>query len=160
MELDFLAYNKGAIPTIAKWYFEEWCYLMKENSLDEVKQNLHIYLNTDKIPLIILAKRGEEVLGVAQLKFREMDIYPEKEHWLGGVYVAKEHRGNRIAEKIILEVIRIAKKLGVHKLHLQTEDLSGGLYSRLGWEPIEQVNYRGNNVLVMEKTTDGVSPNE
>ena len=157
MELDFLANNKTTIPTIAKWYFEEWGYLMKENSLDEVEQNLHAYLNSDKIPLIILAKEGEVVLGVAQLKFHEMDIYPEKEHWLGGVYVANEYRGNKIAEKIILEVISTAKKLGVHKLHLQTEDLSGGLYSRLGWEPIEQVNYRGNNVLVMEKTIAGQS---
>lgn len=155
MELDFLANNKSAVPTIAKWYFEEWGYLMPENSLDEVEQNLRAYLNTDRIPLMILAKRGEEVLGVAQLKFYEMDIYPEKEHWLGGVYVAKKHRGNRIAERIILEVITVARKLGVPKLHLQTEDLSGGLYRRLGWEPIEQVNYRGNNVLVMEKTIAG-----
>jgi len=152
MELDFLANNKNAVSTIAKWYFEEWSYLMKENSIDEVEQNLQAYLNTDQIPLMILAKRGAEVLGVAQLKFREMDIYPEKEHWLGGVYVSKEYRGNRIAEKIILEVISIAQKLGVHTLYLQTEDLSGGLYRRLGWKPIEQVNYRGNDVLVMEKT--------
>ena len=152
MELEYLANNKSAIPTLAKWYFEEWGHLLEENSLDKEIQNLHLYLNTDKIPLIILAIKDQKILGAAQLKFREMDIYPDKEHWLGGVYVSKQHRGNGIAKIIISEAITKAKKLGVHKLYLQTEHLSGGLYSRLGWETIEQVYYRGTNVLVMEKT--------
>lgn len=151
MELSFLANNKDTIPIIAQWYFDEWGYLTEENSIAKVKQNLHAYLNIDKIPLMIIAKSGKEILGTAQLKYREMSIYPEKEHWLGGVYVSKDHRGKRIAENIILEIISNAKKFGVHKLYLQTENLSGGLYSRMGWKPIEQVNYRGNNVLVMEK---------
>lgn len=150
MELEFLADNEKAIPIVAKWYYEEWGYLTEGNTLDKVKEKLSSYLNTDRIPLIILAVEKGEILGVAQLKYREMDIYPEKEHWLGGVYVSKYHRGNRIAEQIIHRVISVAKKLEVHKLYLQTEDLSGGLYCRLGWQPIEQVNYRGLDVLVME----------
>lgn len=79
-----------------------------------------------------------------------MDIYPEKEHWLGGVYVSQNHRGNKIAEQIIHKVVTVAKNLNVHKLHVQTQHLGGGLYRHLGWRPIEQVNYRGMNVLVME----------
>lgn len=150
MELVFLADNEEAIPVVAKWYFEEWGYLRKRSTLNKVTEELHSYLNTDKIPLIVLAIEGNKILGAAQLKYREMDIYPEKEHWLGGVYVSKYHRGNKIAEHIIHKVISVAKKLKVHKLYLQTEDLSGGLYCRLGWQPIEQVNYRGLDVLVME----------
>ncbi|MDB2356031.1 hypothetical protein N9V89_02245 [Pseudoalteromonas sp.] len=36
-------------------------------------------------------------------------------------------------------------------IHLQTEKLDGGLYKQLGWQPIEQVNNRGVEVLVMSK---------
>lgn len=151
MEMDFLANNIDTIPVIAKWYFDEWGYLPEENTIEKVKKNLQVYLNTDKIPLMIVAKNEKEILGTAQLKYREMSIYPEKEHWLGGVYVSKNHRGKRIAERIILEIIFNAKKLGVHKLYLQTENISGGLYRRMDWKPVEHVNYRGNNVLVMEK---------
>ena len=150
MELVFLANNENAISIIANWYFEEWGHLEKSNSVDRYTEKLQSYLNTDKIPLIVLAVEGQEILGVAQLKYREMDIYPEKEHWLGGVYVSREHRGKKIAEKIVRKVISIALTLDVHDLYLQTEDLSGGLYARLGWRPIEQVNYRGINVLVMK----------
>ena len=150
MELKFLAHNKKAIPILANWYFDEWGHLEKGNTLDKVTEKLHGYLNTDKIPLIVLAVEGGEILGAAQLKYREMDIYPEKEHWLGGVYVSKKYRGNKVAENVIGKVVSVAKELNVYKLYLQTEDLSGGLYSRLGWRPLEQVNYRGLDVLVME----------
>ena len=151
MELEYLANNKKAIPILANWYFEEWGHLEKGNTLDKVTEKLHSYLNTDKVPLIILAIEEKEILGAAQLKYREMDIYPDKEHWLGGVYVSKKHRGNKIAEQVIHKVVSIATKLMVYKIYLQTEDLSGGMYCRLGWQPIEQVNYRGLDVLVMEK---------
>ncbi len=150
MELKYLAdNNKKAIPILAKWYFDEWGHLGEGNSFDKVTEKLHGYLNTDKIPLIVLAVEGSEILGAVQLKYREMDIYPEKEHWLGGVYVSEQHRGNKIAEKIIGKVVSVAKLLNVDKLYLQTEDLSGGLYRRLDWQPLERVNYRGVDVLVM-----------
>lgn len=151
MNFEHLADNKNLIPTIAKWYYEEWGYLSKEKTLDKEIENLQAYLNKDKIPLILLAIENGELLGAAQLKYQEMSIYPEKTRWLGGVYVSKEHRGKGIAKQLILEVIVKAKKLNVNTLYLQTEDLSGGLYLQMGWVPIEQVNYRGIDVLVMEK---------
>jgi GNAT superfamily N-acetyltransferase len=150
MEFEYLAENTNAIPTLANWYFNEWGHIEKGNTLDNVIKKLHGYLHVNEIPLIIMAINEGEILGAAQLKYREMDIYPEREHWLGGVYVSKKHRGNNIAEKIILKVISDAKKLNVKTLYLQTEDKSGGLYQHLGWHPIEQVNYRGIDVLVME----------
>ena len=150
MELEYLADNEKVIPILAGWYFDEWGHLEKGNTLDKVTEKLHAYLNTDKIPLIVLAIEGDKILGAAQLKYREMDIYPEKEHWLGGVYVSPKYRGHKIAEKIVGKIISVAKKLSVYKLYLQTEALSGGLYRRLGWKPLEQVNYRGLDVLVME----------
>ena len=93
MELKYLADKKEVIPLLAQWYFDEWGYIEKGNTLNKVTEKLYDYLNTDKIPLIVVAVEGAEVLGAAQLKYREMDIYPEKEHWLGGVYVSKKHRG-------------------------------------------------------------------
>ncbi len=150
MRLEYLADNKQAIPILANWYFDEWGHLEKGNTFDKVTEKLQGYLNTDKIPLIVLAVGDREILGAAQLKYREMDIYPEKEHWLGGVYVSEKYRGNNFAEKVIEKIVNVAKSLDVYKLYLQTEDLSGGLYCHLGWLPIEQVTYRGVEVLVME----------
>ncbi len=106
------------------------------------------------IPLMILGEEAGKILGVVELKFHEMDIYPEREHWLGGVFVRPSSRGKGIASQIIEYTIDIAKSLGVTTLHLQTEQLDGGLYSRLGWVATEQVNYLGLEVLVMKREID------
>ncbi len=81
-----------------------------------------------------------------------MDIYPEREHWLGGVYVTSEHRGKSIAQALVSAIIDKAKTLGVNSINLQTEDFTGGLYTRLGWQPVEQVTYHGIKVQVMERS--------
>ena len=151
MKLEFLADNQEALPVVAKWYFDQWGHLSRGNTLAKVTRSLGEYLNKDKITLIVLAVEAEEVMGAAQLKYREMDIYPEKEHWLGGVYVSRLHLGNNIAEQVIEKIVSVAKQLGVHKLYLQTPHLDGGLYNRLGWKPLNTVNHRGLDVLVMEK---------
>lgn len=151
MKIEYLTDNKNQLPQIAKWYFEEWGYLKEGSTLDKEIENLQLYLNKDKIPLILLAIDNGLLLGVAQLKYHEMSIYPEKPHWLGGVYVSEEHRGQGIAKQIILEIILKARKFKIKSLYLQTEKLSGGLYGQMGWLPIEQVNYHGADVLVMEK---------
>ena len=114
MQFKYLADRTEAIPTLASWYFNEWGHIGKGNTLDKVTANLQEYLQTNSIPLIILAIDKDEVIGAAQLKYREMDIYPEKEHWLGGVYVSKKHRGNKIAKKIVHRLINEAKEIRGH----------------------------------------------
>ena len=126
MKLEYLADHPELLPTVAQWYFEEWGYLSEEKTLEQDIQRLQIYQNKDKVPLMLLAVEEEALLGAAQLKFREMSIYPEKEHWVGGVYVAEAHRGKGIARQILVELIAIAKSFKIETLYLQTEHLDGG----------------------------------
>ena len=152
MKIEYLADHENLLPTLAKWYFDEWGYKNKKNTLEKAIEYHRQYLNKDKIPLILIAIENDNPLGAAQLKYYEMRrVYPEKKHWLGGVYVSKNHRGKGIAKEIIKELIVVAKKLNVITLYLQTENLSGGLYAEMGWKPIEQISRDGKEVLVMEK---------
>lgn len=151
MNFAFLADRPDAIPIIAKWYFNEWGYLRDVNSIEKTIQILQQYLNRDKIPLILLAIENDEIAGAVQLKYYEMDLYPEKEHWLGGVYVSDKYRKKKIAEKLVNRAIEVATNNNVETLYLQTEKLDGGLYKRLGWKPIDKVKYNGKEVLVMKK---------
>jgi GNAT superfamily N-acetyltransferase len=79
-----------------------------------------------------------------------MPIYPEKEHWLGGVYIDVAHRGKGAATRMVSHMVKLVRELGVETLYLQTDDVSGGLYARLGWQPLERLYYIGREVLVME----------
>lgn len=103
--------------------------------------------------MLVLAEEGGEVLGAAELKIREMDIYPDYEFWLGGVYVDEPRRGRGVASALVREVLSRARAAGIERLYLQTEDLSGGLYRRHGFEPIEEVDYKGHRVVVMVAST-------
>lgn len=151
MDFAMLADRTEAVPRIAGWYFDQWGRADGIPNAEHIEAKLQSYLNRDEMPLMVLAIAEDEILGVVQLKFREMDIYPEKEHWLGGVYVPAQHRGRDIATMLVHQALRLARALGVEQLHLQTEKLDGGLYARLGWVPQERVTYHGNEVLVMEK---------
>ncbi|MDZ7718823.1 MAG: GNAT family N-acetyltransferase [Balneolaceae bacterium] len=151
MKFVFLADYPEALPIVAKWYYEQWG---RQHGIDSVKRSEEIlsdYFNRNTMPLLILALEKDEILGAIQLKFYEMDIYPNREHWLGGVFVPEKHRGRKIARKLILHAMKIAKSHEVDILFLQTEKLDGGLYKRLGWKPVEKATYRGKEVLIMKK---------
>jgi len=156
VEFSFLADRKDAVPTLAHWYFDQWGHLFEDETLERATERLQDYLNSDKIPFIRVATLDGHVVGAAQLKFREMAVmFPDKEHWIGSVYVSPKHRGHGIGSLLIEEIAAIAPRYGVTTLHLQTERLDGGIYARLGWMPIDQVRKFGTDVLVMERRLDG-----
>ena len=151
MEFVCLADRPDAVDRVARWYFDEWARLRPGAGIERVVAKLEDSLNRDRLPLVVIAVDNGEVVAAAELKFREMDIYPEREHWLGGVYVAEEHRGTGMATALVERAARLAEELGVEVLYLQTERADGGLYARLGWQPLEQVTYRGVHVRVMRR---------
>ena len=152
MDFALLADRPEAIPILARWYFDQWGERSPGSTVATMCSILETYLNRTAIPLLVLAVDRDEILGVASLKYREMDLYPDREHWLGGVYVPTVHRSRSVGSHVVENVVERARRLNVSTLHLQTERLDGGMYGRLGWEPAERVTYRGREVLVMERT--------
>jgi GNAT superfamily N-acetyltransferase len=152
IKFTFLADRVDAIPTISKWYFDEWGHLVQGDSIERMQDRIEGYMNRDEIPFIVVATHNNDLVGAAQLKYREMaELFPDKEHWLGGIHVAASHRGQGYASQLVGQIVKMAPRYGVETLHLQTEVLDGGLYARLGWTPYAQVTSRGMDVLVMEQ---------
>ena len=156
IDFTFLADRMDAIPIISKWYFDKWGHLVQGDSIERTRDRIEEYLNRDEIPFILVATNDNDIVGAAQLKYREMaEMFPDKEHWLGGVYVAANQRGKDYGSQIVEQIVKMAPRYGVEKLHLQTEALDGGLYARLGWTPCAQVTNHGLDVLVMERQLSG-----
>ena len=153
MEFKYLADCEESIPTIAKWYVDQWGPLAEGETFEDALRRMRGYLHRDRIPFVLVGLDRDGIRAVAQLKYYEMgEMYPDREHWLGGVYVPAEHRGNGVGGEIVEKIVSIAPEHGVETLHLQTEKLDGGLYARLGWTPVEQVvNRLDIRVLVMER---------
>jgi GNAT superfamily N-acetyltransferase len=156
IQFTYLADRKDAIPIVSKWYRDEWDHVVQDDSIERTRARIEDYLNRDEIPFILLATKDDEIIAAAQLKFHEMkEIFPDKKHWLGGVYVAAKHRSQGYGSQIVEQIAKIAPRYGVQTLHLQTEVLDGGLYARLGWTPCAQARNRGLKVLVMERHLQG-----
>jgi GNAT superfamily N-acetyltransferase len=140
------------IPVIAKWYYDEWGHLRHGNSLARTREEIEGFVYRDRMPFIRVATLNNAIVGAAQLKFHEMaKMFPDKEHWLGGVYVAADSRGRGYGSLIAEDIARLAPEYGVQTLYLQTPALDGGIYAQLGWVPYAQVNNHGLDVLVMER---------
>jgi GNAT superfamily N-acetyltransferase len=149
MEFLLLADEPSAAETVASWYFEQWCRETGRYTKEQVLAKVSAATNRTEPPLLILAKLNNELVGAAELKIREMDLYPDLEFWLGGVYVAEQARGYGVASALVNEAIRHARVAGIKQLYLQTEDLTGGLYARHGFVPWAKVESKGIDVLVM-----------
>lgn len=158
MEFDVLANRRELLPTLARWYFRQWGHRVPGRTLQDECERLARYCNADRIPLVMLALERGELLGAVTLRFRERESMAEREHWLGGVYVAAPHRGRGLAARLVAHALECAAALGVRQLYLQTEADDGGLYRRLGWQPLERVHHlRGVDVRVMVRDV-GASP--
>jgi len=145
------------VPTIAKWYYEEWG---KDQGLtfEEEVTRQEVYLHPDGgLPMMLIATEGNQLAGATQLKFYEMPQYPDYEYWIGGVYVDAPFRGKGLASRLVQEAYRMAGSYDVPALYLQTQNMTGGLYRKLGWEPIHQTISHGLDTLVMVNrlTADG-----
>jgi GNAT superfamily N-acetyltransferase len=126
LNFEFLVDKQEAIPIVAKWYFEEWGYNVPGNFIQKSIDRITSKVNREQPPLHILAVEDEKVLGVAQLKLHEMDIYPDREFWLGGLFVTPKSREKGVGLGLAKKIATIATDFGVKELYLQTEALDGG----------------------------------
>ena len=155
MKIESLNNHPGLIPTVVTWWFNEWSHLNPDpaNTLEKAINSLREKLNNDEpLPHVLLAFENEQVVGVASLKMYELHgHFPKTPYWLGSVYVDKPARGAGLASTLVREIEQVAIDMNIPTLHLATEQLDGGLYKRLGWQPLTKVMDRGDEVLVMNK---------
>src|SRR5262245_8327270 len=104
-------------------------------------------------PIHLLALSERNIVGVATLKDQSAlhKLFPDFQYWLSGVYVPPALRSRGIATALCLKMVDIAKTRGVTRLHLVTEVLDGGLYAKIGWNPIRQVHVDDLDLLVMAR---------
>ncbi len=145
-----LADAPSEIPLVAGWYNDAWGredgVLLETEHLSLAKS-----MRDESLPATYLALVDGQTAGAAQLKRHEMAQFPALTYWIGSVYVAPWARGHGVAKELVLHAADDATRRGVDILHLQTEDLTGGLYHRCGWTPLTHAENHGRQVLVMER---------
>ncbi|KZM42467.1 acetyltransferase [Marinomonas sp. SBI22] len=146
MDISLLVDHQQDAHLIAKWYLVEWGHSMPETVKTTLTEKVLLGANKDTFPMTILAHMDQALVGVAELKYRELEQYPNWHHWLDGVYVPSEHRGKGVSSKLILEAIAKAKHLKVQSLYLRCEDHNIALYEKYGFVSVKtEMDRVGNN---------------
>jgi len=152
LAIRYLADRPEAIPQVADWIYGQWGHRNPGNSPDSVAAKLAAELSRDELPIQVVAALDGAVIGTAALKLHELQAhFPALRYWLGSVYVVPAARGQGIAGALVQHVEQLARARSIPALHLQTERLDGGLYTRWGFTPLGHHQQGGLAALVMVK---------
>lgn len=149
VRISLLADHPQDSATIARWYFDEWASMAPDITLEKIHAKVAQAIHRDSLPLTLLAHDEHDLVGAAELKFRENRNHPDYEHWLGGVFVSPEHRGRGGSTALITAALEHAVRAGVKHLYLQCEDRHLKLYERHGFKHLHQARHHDLVISIM-----------
>lgn len=151
MEVDYLINHLNFVEELNDLFFNEWSYLYPGAIKEEWQKALIQRAKGCEIPTAIVAFESGILIGSASLLVNDMDDRPELTPWLAAVFVKKPYRSKGIGKKLIQEIEAISRKLKIRNLYLYTPSAED-YYRQIGWNVIENRNYHGTIVAVMQKS--------
>jgi N-acetylglutamate synthase-like GNAT family acetyltransferase len=150
MKIVPLAERPDLAEQVSAWGFDEWGHLSKGQTPQTRLAEVRGEMNVDRIPVTFVAL-GEDggIVGTAALIFDDL-VGDPRNPWLASVYVPPDHRKKGIASALVRAVEGKARELGYKHLYLFTTS-APALYAGLGWRALEQRDYRGEHIQVMDK---------
>jgi len=109
MKFEYLADYPDSVPQIISWWHTIWADRMGSD-LAALEQQLLTSLSKDQLPLHIVATKAGQPIGTAALKLQELaGLFPDKQFWLGSVFVEESHRGSGIASDMTMKIVELAR---------------------------------------------------
>ena len=148
--IDYLANCPELTDELARLSFLEWqhVYQQRKQTLEHVVKNYRERMNTDRLPLTLVALQASELVGMVSLKFHDMDTRPDLDPWLGGLLVLPEWRNRGLGTTLMRRATEEARRLNISRLYLWTHTAER-LYHNLGWQVVERTKYFDKEAVVM-----------
>jgi predicted N-acetyltransferase YhbS len=149
--IDYLANCPELINELARLSFLEWqdIYHQRKQTLKHSVKNYRERMNTDRLPLTLVARQVGELIGMVSLKFHDMDTRPDLDPWLGGLLVLPEWRNRGVGTMLMRRATEETRRLNISRLYLWTHSAER-LYHKLGWQVVERTKYFGKEAVVMQ----------
>jgi predicted N-acetyltransferase YhbS len=138
---------------LAHWFHEEWGHFHPQTTIEQRIDNLRKRCaQTSGLPITLIAKMGDHVVGTASLVKHDMEVHLELTPWLSSVYVDARHRRQGIGSQLVKRIVKEAANTNAKILYLFTPDRES-FYARMGWQLLNREKYRGRQVVLMEIRT-------
>lgn len=135
--IGFLADYPDTIPTLAKWFRNQWPDYYADMSQAEMEQDFLSDAFRDRLPSRLIAFESGKLVGTIILR-EQTETLPEFQPELGGLYVIESHRGQGIGTELIRAGMKLALDQGYETVFATTV-VAAGILERLGWEFIKKV---------------------
>ena len=137
--IGFLADYLNTIPTLAKWFRDQWPDYYAHWSQAQIEQDFLLDTSRTSLPTRLVAFESDQLVGTIVLReYTEslQELQPE----LGGLYVVESHRGHGIATELVRAGMNLAHEQG-YKIVFATTVVAAGILERLGWEFVKAVTH-------------------
>jgi len=142
VEIAFLADRPQAIPSLAAWFIAEWPEYYGKRARADVEQDFRECLNTQRLPIGLVAYDDGAPCGVIVLRESAMTDLPQYRPGLGAFYVAASHRNRGIGAQLVRAGIGVARGLG-HSAIYATTGRAGKIFERSGGQDLGTILHRG-----------------
>ncbi|WP_439133336.1 GNAT family N-acetyltransferase [Pseudomaricurvus sp.] len=148
MNVEHITKHPEAIPTLARWHFDQWAHLYPDDTLESFTEDLRESLQGEAVPStwVLVDERG--VWGSASVIEQDMTTNQELGPWLASVYVHSDLRGQRLGQLLVKTVMEESAKAGLKELYLFTPGQEY-FYQTLGWQTLKHEPYQGQDVAIM-----------
>ena len=141
IRIDFLANNLDSLPTLAKWFRDQWPDYYADISQGEIEQGFLEETSHDRLPIRLIAFESNELAGTIILREHGSVKLPVFQPELGGLYVVESHRGHGIGAVLVRAGMKLALNQGYETVYETTVNATGFL-ERLGWKFIKTIIHK------------------
>lgn len=130
--------DDNILNTITNWMYNWWG--KKDGySFDAVKCFMKHSLQKDRIPQTYGLFLNNNIIGMFQLTYEDLNVRPDIYPWLANVYIDEKYRGKGYGRKLLESVKDIAKRtLDFRELFLYTK--YKGLYEKFNWKYVCEID--------------------
>ena len=143
----FLADYPETIPTLTRWFRDQWPEYYAERTLADIAQDFYLETNRVGLPVRLVAFADGELAGTITLRDQATWTLPECHPGLGGLLVVERYRGRGIGTELVEAGMNVAREQGYERVYATTVT-AGGILERLGWKQIQVVSHGDEQLLL------------
>lgn len=130
--------DENTLNIITKWNYEWWGESLNCN-YEKVKCFLKYSMQKDRIPQTYGLFLDDEIIGMCQFLYEDLDVRPDIYPWLANVYIDEKYRNKGYGRILIENATKVAHDvIKFNELFLYTKHI--GLYEKFGWKYIGDID--------------------
>lgn len=141
MDLEFkqlIDIDDKTLDIIIRWMFD-WWEKDEGYSYEKLRYFMKHTMQKDKLPQTYGLFLDNQIIGMYQFTFSDLDVRPDIYPWLANLYIDEKYRGKGYGRILIENATKKAQEIiKDDEIFLFTEHV--GLYEKFGWKYLCDIN--------------------